>query len=165
MSDKTESWTCAHCAYINDKNESCHACGTARHYRRKPSILADFDVAISNITAARGETYGHPADDLAKVAKMVEALPQYSDPRLAHIAHMICVKLARLAATPDHLDSLIDIAGYTRCWVMILDREPIKSAPTDPIVNSPDHPDTIWLDGVKWERQCKGSNFFFRSPK
>lgn len=29
---------------------------------------------------------------------------------------MIGLKLARLAHTPDHRDSVIDIAGYAACW-------------------------------------------------
>lgn len=35
---------------------------------------------------------------------------------------MICVKLARLIHSPDHVDSLVDIAGYARCACMIIDR-------------------------------------------
>jgi hypothetical protein len=34
---------------------------------------------------------------------------------------MIGVKMARLCTTPDHLDSLIDIAGYARTIAMIHD--------------------------------------------
>lgn len=87
------------------------------------TLLEQFDAALATVTSDRSEIYGHPADDFAAVAKLKMALPEFSDPRLRHIAEMICVKLARLSATPTHLDSWIDIAGYARTGVMILDRE------------------------------------------
>ena len=34
---------------------------------------------------------------------------------------MILDKVARLTNNPEHLDSWIDIAGYARCAVMIMD--------------------------------------------
>ena len=82
-----------------------------------------FDAQVDSITKTRGKTYGHPGDDFARVTKMASALPAFSDPRFAHIAYMLCVKLARLSQTPDHVDSLIDIAGYARTWAMILERD------------------------------------------
>lgn len=36
-------------------------------------------------------------------------------------AFNICQKLSRLANSPDHLDSLVDTAGYARNWQMILE--------------------------------------------
>jgi hypothetical protein len=82
-----------------------------------------FDAQVESITKVRGGTYGHPADDFARVTRMASALPAFSDPRFAHIAYMICVKLARLSQSPEHVDSLIDIAGYARTWAMILERD------------------------------------------
>ncbi len=32
---------------------------------------------------------------------------------------MICVKLARLMTTPNHADSILDIAGYSACLLEI----------------------------------------------
>jgi len=90
---------------------------------RVAGLLADFDAAIASITQVRGKSYGHPAEDFRRIAQLSAALPQFSDPRFRHIAYMICVKLARLSETPDHLDSLVDIAGYARTWAMILDKE------------------------------------------
>lgn len=121
------SWTCSNCGAINNTSSfgDCGGCGKPAP-KSKPSPhgpLYTFDEATKIITTDRGRIYGHPADDFAKVAKMIEALPEFSDPRFKHIAYIICVKLARLAETPDHVDSLIDIAGYARCWAMILDRE------------------------------------------
>lgn len=79
-----------------------------------------FDEAIKVITRVRGETYDHPSIDFAKVTKLVLALPYYEDPRVRHIMYMLCVKMARLSKTPDHVDSWIDIAGYARTGVMLI---------------------------------------------
>lgn len=81
----------------------------------------DFDIALTRVTQNRGKIYGHPRDDFARVAKLKSALPQFKDDKVRHIAEMICVKLCRLAETPDHLDSWIDIAGYARTGVMVTD--------------------------------------------
>lgn len=35
---------------------------------------------------------------------------------------MIQVKIARLLNTPDHLDSVVDIAGYANTYALILER-------------------------------------------
>lgn len=84
--------------------------------------LEAFDRALSDgaITTERGSNYGHPRDDFARIAKLTAALPEFADPRMAHIARMIVVKLCRLSVLPSHLDSIIDIAGYARTWVMLL---------------------------------------------
>jgi hypothetical protein len=84
--------------------------------------LAAFDAAIQKVTQERGATYGHPADDFAKASKIKEAVAACPDPLLRHCLEMIGVKLARLAQTPEHLDSWIDVFGYARCAVMIIDR-------------------------------------------
>lgn len=88
--------------------------------------LAIYDAAIRSVNEDRGKTYGHPSENFARIAALTAALPRYHDVRFDHIATMICVKLARLAQDPTHLDALIDIAGYARTWVMILDKEQPK---------------------------------------
>lgn len=95
----------------------CHA----RALRTGP--LAQFDDVTRKVTEERGAVYGHPSDDFAKVDKIKEAVAGCPDPIVRHGLEMIGVKLARLAATPDHLDSVIDIAGYARTIAMHLDRQ------------------------------------------
>lgn len=71
----------------------------------------------------RQSVYGHPADDFAKVATMTgPILDSGIDPRLKHALYMIQVKIARLLNTPDHTDSVVDIAGYANTYSMILER-------------------------------------------
>jgi hypothetical protein len=85
-----------------------------------------FDSALSkqaNVTADRGKIYGHPYDDFGRAAAIKAAVADCPDPRIRHVLEMIAVKMARLVHSPDHLDSFIDIAGYARTGVMVLDRQ------------------------------------------
>lgn len=84
------------------------------------NAINDFDQEIKTITQRRGEIYDHPAVDFSKVARMKKALPDFEDPRVKHIAEMICVKLARLSKSPNHVESWIDVAGYARTGVMLI---------------------------------------------
>lgn len=73
---------------------------------------------------ARQNDYGHPADDFAKIAIMTKPILESDiDDRLKHALYMIQVKVARLLNTPDHYDSIVDIAGYANTYDMILKRE------------------------------------------
>ena len=84
-------------------------------------MLDIFDAA--KVTQERGAVYGHPADDFARVALIKGALSECPDARMRHVLEMIAVKMARLVHSPNHLDSWIDIAGYARTAVMIMDRD------------------------------------------
>ncbi|MDB4725918.1 DUF6378 domain-containing protein [bacterium] len=82
-----------------------------------------FDKGIQMITQTRGKDYGHPLDDFSRVCIIDQALTDCRHPQIRHALYMIGVKMARLVTTPDHLDSVLDIAGYARTIVMILDEE------------------------------------------
>ncbi|MCA3247339.1 MAG: hypothetical protein ING29_12775 [Azospirillum sp.] len=84
--------------------------------------LQEFDAAIQKVTQQRGAVYGHPAVDFARANTIKSALVDCKDPLVRHALEMIAVKMARLVQTPDHLDSLIDIAGYARTAAMCIDR-------------------------------------------
>lgn len=85
------------------------------------SPLQQFDAAVARVTQDRGSNYGHPADDFDRAARLKAVVAEIEDPLIRHAAEMICVKLARLIHTPEHLDSWIDIAGYARTAVMVID--------------------------------------------
>ena len=85
--------------------------------------LAAFDKAIAKVTDERGAVYGHPRVDFGRVARLKAVVAECHDPLMRHVLEMICVKMARLIETPDHLDSLIDLAGYARTGVMVTDKE------------------------------------------
>lgn len=73
------------------------------------------DQASSLIYGARAEAYGHYPEEAARLAAMwsaflgVEIIPEQVP------AMMVMLKLSRLAQSPCHLDSWVDIAGYAGC--------------------------------------------------
>lgn len=68
----------------------------------------------------RQEVYGHPIDDFGKVAELTKPILESDlDPRLKHSLYMIQVKIARLLNTPNHRDSVVDIAGYANTYGMV----------------------------------------------
>ena len=80
--------------------------------------------ALELTTGDRQNVYGHPADDFRKVAQMTRPIitaiyEGMIDPRLGHSLYMIQVKVARLLNTPDHYDSIVDIAGYANTYGMV----------------------------------------------
>lgn len=86
-----------------------------------PNILEE---ANQLVTVERQLIYGHPLDDFTSVVRASRALGiNPLDGPKSHALYMVLVKLSRLSATPDHRDSLIDIAGYARTYEMILDKE------------------------------------------
>jgi len=68
--------------------------------------------AARNAVSDRGVAYGNVRDNHERIAVMWTALlgVSISAPQVAMM--MAALKLARLAATPDHQDSWIDLAGY-----------------------------------------------------
>lgn len=71
----------------------------------------------------RQQVYGHPIDDFTKIARMTKPILESDiDPRLKHALYMCQVKIARLLNTPEHVDSIIDLAGYANTYAMILER-------------------------------------------
>ena len=79
--------------------------------------------ALKLTTDDRQKVYSHPAEDFARVVEMAGPILRSSiDPRLKHALYMIQVKIARLLVTPNHRDSLVDIAGYANTYAMVLGR-------------------------------------------
>lgn len=71
----------------------------------------------------RQEIYGHPIDDFTKIVALTQPiLDSDIDPRLKHALYMVQVKIARLLNTPNHRDSIVDLAGYANTYAMILEK-------------------------------------------
>lgn len=84
--------------------------------------------ALSAVTGERRKSYGDPEDNFATVADLwvtylerrlrialrdPNGVPFITPGDVAQM--MILVKVARLAQTPNHRDSMLDIAGYAAC--------------------------------------------------
>lgn len=88
------------------------------------------------VTGQRGKDYGHPETDFMRVTEAANALgidPATGGP-LHHALYMILVKLSRLVQTPDHMDSLVDIAGYALTYEMILQVIEERAETTDRVL-------------------------------
>ena len=73
---------------------------------------ADFLSQVAFIVRERGEIYGDPSANLGDTAARWSAtLGQKVTPAQVCLC-MVDLKLSRLKATPTHIDSLQDIAGY-----------------------------------------------------
>lgn len=85
--------------------------------------MAILDEANELTSKDRQKVYGHPANDFAKVAILTAPILESNiDPRLKHALYMVQVKVARLINTPDHHDSIVDIAGYANTYAMVLEK-------------------------------------------
>ena len=72
----------------------------------------------------RQGVYGHPLDDFRRVGEMTKPILESNiDPALKHALYMIQVKISRLLTTPDHIDSVVDIAGYANTYAMALEKK------------------------------------------
>lgn len=71
----------------------------------------------------RQDVYGHPIHDFTNVSELTKPILESDiDPRLKHALYMIQVKVARLLNTPEHRDSIVDIAGYANTYSMVAER-------------------------------------------
>jgi hypothetical protein len=91
------------------------------------TLLQRFDAAYANVTADRRDVYGDPQDTYRRISAMRAVVDECPDPQVREILGMIVTKVARLVQTPEHLDSWVDVAGYSRCGVMLLSE---RDAPT-----------------------------------
>lgn len=83
------------------------------------------DEAKRIVTGARRSDYGNPEDNFACIAALWNTylhrrfpaqMTVFAKVTAADVANMmILFKTARLAETPDHKDSVVDIAGYAAC--------------------------------------------------
>lgn len=73
----------------------------------------------------RGKAYGHPRPNHENIARFFQACLARKLTTGAEITAgdaarmMIGVKLARLMETPNHKDSILDVAGYAACLLEI----------------------------------------------
>ena len=84
----------------------------------------DVTLAGAELTVIRGERYGSPGENFARIAHLWEPILGVEvTPEKVGLC-MIAVKLARLIQTPDDPDSIRDIAGYAATLDLLAGREP-----------------------------------------
>lgn len=97
------------------------------------------DEANKLVSEDRQKVYGHPIKDFTKITIMAKPIMDSDiDPRLKHALYMIQVKIARLLNSPNHIDSVIDIAGYAKTYSLIL--ETLVSEPSEENQNGENTP-------------------------
>lgn len=72
--------------------------------------------AMMTVEGDRQNDYGDPAANWERTAKIWSAILGVEITASQAMACMIGVKLSRLAHSPDHYDSWLDIAGYAAAW-------------------------------------------------
>lgn len=86
------------------------------------------------IHGARNADYGHPLDNHSTTAALMTAFLQRKYGAAVSLdADDVCIfnvlqKVSRLANTPGHRDSLVDIGGYVGCVEMIQDERKARAA-------------------------------------
>lgn len=91
----------------------------------QPTELNILESAAELVGGVRQQTYGHPAEDFARTARMWTALTngRYEFQPREVALFMLAVKLSRLVQTPERRDSVVDLAGYARTYEMVAERE------------------------------------------
>jgi len=84
----------------------------------------DFVPTGARLTAVRGERYGHPSTNFARIASIWGPILDLQVSVQQVGLCLIALKLARLIETPDDEDSIHDLAGYAATLEMLAGREP-----------------------------------------
>jgi len=94
---------------------------------RELSNTEKFDSALAGmVNKERASIYGHPSINFCRIQSLKSVIGECPDLTLRECLEAICIKMGRLIETPSHFDSWLDIAGYARCAVMILDKRKEK---------------------------------------
>lgn len=99
----------------------------------KQSVLT---IAQGLVHGDRNKDYGHPLDNHSTTAEMVSAFLSRKYGRAICLdADDVCMfnilqKVSRLANTPTHRDSMIDIAGYIANIEMVGDERARRAEPS-----------------------------------
>lgn len=108
-------------------------------------IRADIlDTAKGYVLKDRNATHGDPEDNFGRIAELWTAYKRVPFNATDVAVMMALMKVARIAQSPDHRDSWIDLAGYAACGagiaLQVLRLKP-NTAEDDP--NIPEDADTM----------------------
>lgn len=78
----------------------------------RPLDTTILDEAAAIVFGDREATYGHPAVNLERIAALWSVVFGHAV-TIEQVCHaMIAVKLARAIHSPNHRDTMVDVAGY-----------------------------------------------------
>lgn len=77
------------------------------------------DTRVQELVAEKGKVYGHPLENFNNIAWGWNALEKCKDDEVRVALGLIWLKMCRLIETPDHKDTIDDIAGYAETIHMI----------------------------------------------
>lgn len=73
------------------------------------------DTAKHYVLKDRNATHGDPEDNFGRIAELWAAYKRVPFNAIDVAAMMALMKVARIAQSPEHRDSWIDLAGYAAC--------------------------------------------------
>jgi len=75
----------------------------------------------NNVThGERLERYGPPAENFKRISEIASAMTGKEITSEDAVLVLMAVKLARLRQSPDHRDSIVDVAGYAWCLAEVV---------------------------------------------
>jgi nucleoside 2-deoxyribosyltransferase len=83
------------------------------------SVCAEADRIVGG---ARRSTYGHPWENFLSTGLMWEGITGHSFTPEQVALMLIALKMSRLVTSPDHRDSVVDIAGYAKTLSLVQQR-------------------------------------------
>lgn len=86
------------------------------------------DTAKHYVLKDRNATHGDPEDNFGRIAELWAAYKRVSFNATDVAAMMALMKVARIAQSPDHRDSWIDLAGYAACGAGIALQMPVGAS-------------------------------------
>jgi hypothetical protein len=75
--------------------------------------------STQELVAEKGKVYGHPLDNFRDAQWGSAVIDKCKDDEVRFALNMIWLKICRLVETPDHKDTIDDIAGYAETIHMI----------------------------------------------
>lgn len=103
--------------YIRDEGQDCYYLLPLEDVGKPESVCHEADRLVSE---DRGAVYGPPEVDFARTGRIWGAVLGVPDipPEKVGLC-MVGLKMSRLVQTPDHRDSIVDMAGYSKCLDLI----------------------------------------------
>lgn len=84
------------------------------------------------VNGPRRTDYDHPLDNFERIAALWSIILDTKVTEEQHALCMIAVKMARLMHSPEHRDSITDIAGYAQCIELVQRERRVRETAAEP---------------------------------